>query len=132
MNHKSVNANNKSMNGFFLTSRGDNEQEQFIFQKLVASLSKNLKDNKIRSSNVLENMNMLSPIIYEAVGVIKQAKQEYLRNSSSAFDSGARDTSAQDTSTHDNDCEDSEVAQAWMTCFACLSWYNQLSKKKTN
>jgi len=91
-----------------MTSNADNENEHRVFNAAVEFISKKLKSNKIRSSNVLDNLETISTIVKDAIQVIKEAQ-------------GPTDEAIDDTKANE--------AYAWMVMSACLSWYNQISKR---
>lgn len=107
MNPKSVNGNNRSANGFFLTSRADNQKEQAILEVAVRCISNELRLKKIRAFNVLTNLKVLQDIVELGISEVRkeQEAQEIVSN-------------------HD------EQAYVWLVVVACISWYNQLTKVK--
>jgi len=114
MNPKSVNANNCEANGYFLTYRADNEIEQAVWTFTVEKISEQLRDRKVRASNVLDNLETIHTLVHDVVELVKEEDQKQHKDMDGAF--------------NDKQVE----SYVWMATVACLSWYNKTIKNMKN
>ena len=71
MDSRFVNGNNRSANGFFLTSsRNAKADEKEVYEEAVRFASKRLFDLKIRGSTMLANLQNLDTLSQELEGVL--------------------------------------------------------------
>lgn len=105
MDSKNVNLHCKNHLGFFLTSSADAQAEKDILDEVVGFVSKRLRDEKIRSANVLERLVDIESLAKHTANLIEVASK-------------ARDIS-----------EDGSTALAYAIIFTTMGVYNSKIKK---
>jgi hypothetical protein len=104
-----VNANNRSANGFFLTSkRPDKNQtsgENEVYEATVAIVAEALKEAKIKSVNVLTSLEALESIVASTVPKVIELSEKHAIESNGS------------------------TAYTWAVVFACISAYHESIRK---